>query len=81
MMPMNSASEMSFRVPAPRRNAPMTRIEPIGSRATTEVLIERTRVWFAASSTSSAKVLRRWPVRSAVFSRTLSKTTIVSYSE
>ena len=78
MIPMNRAREMSLRVPAPSRNAPMARIEPIGSSATTEVLIDRTRVWFAASSTSSAKVRRRWPVRSAVFSRTLSNTTMVS---
>ena len=54
MMPTNRAREMSCRVPAPRMNAPITRIEPTGSSATTEVLMERTRVWLAASSTFSA---------------------------
>ncbi len=54
MIPMNRASEMSRSVPAPSSRAPMNRIPPTGSRATTEVLIERTRVWFTARLASSA---------------------------
>ena len=54
IMPMNSTRAMSRRVPAPSRNAPMNKIEPTGSTATTEVLIERTRVWFTARFAPSA---------------------------
>ena len=50
---MNRASEMSRSVPAPSTTAPMNRIAPTGSSATTEVLIDRTRVWFTARFTDS----------------------------
>ena len=56
MMPTNSASAMSRSVPAPRMNAPMNRMPLTGSSATTEVLIDRTRVWFTARFDSSAWV-------------------------
>jgi len=59
----------------------MNRIDPTGSRATTEVLMERTRVWLTARLAASEYVRRVWVVMWAVFSRTLSKTTTVSYSE
>lgn len=55
--PMKSANEMSRRVPAPSRIEPMNKIEATGRIATTEVLIERTRVWFTARFTRSEKVL------------------------
>ena len=55
-MPMNRASEMSVRVPVPSSTDPMSRIEPTGSSATTEVLMERTIVWLTARFTNSAKV-------------------------
>ena len=45
-----------------------------------EVLIERTRVWLTARLAARAYVVW-WALRSLVFSRTLSKTTTVSYSE
>ena len=77
-MPTNRASAMSRSVPAPRRNAPTNRIAPTGSSATTEVLIERTSVWLTARLAFSAYVYRDWSSVSAVFSRTLSKTTTVS---
>ena len=46
--PTNRARDRSFSVPAPSSSAPMNRIEPIGSSATTEVLIDRTKVWLSA---------------------------------
>ncbi len=56
----------------------MNRIAATGSRATTEVLIDRTRVWLTARFTDWTKVrCDSW----LVFSRTLSNTTTVSYSE
>ena len=75
MMPMNSAREMSRRVPAPSTYDPMKRIAATGSSATTEVLIERTSVWFTARLTDCTKVRCD---SCAVFSRTLSNTTTVS---
>jgi hypothetical protein len=56
IIPMNSASEISTRVPGPRATVPMMRIAPTGRRATTDVLIERTIVWLTARFTYSAKV-------------------------
>ena len=47
-IPTNSARLRSSRVPGPRTVNPTTRIAATGSRATTEVLIERTRVWLTA---------------------------------
>ena len=80
-IPTNRASERSSKVPVPIRIDPMIRIEATGSRATTEVLIDRTSVWLTARLAASAYVrlvvARMW----AVFSRTLSNTTTVSYRE
>lgn len=42
--PTNSASEMSFSIPAPRKPPPMKSRPATGSSATTVVLMERTRV-------------------------------------
>jgi len=56
----------------------MNRIEATGRTATTEVLIERTRVWLMARFTCCEKVRRVCPNRFAVFSRILSNTTTVS---
>ena len=50
---------------------------PIGSSATIDVLIERTRVWLTARLAALAYVVRL-ARRFFVFSRTLSKTTTVS---
>jgi hypothetical protein len=47
----------------------------------TEVLMDRTRVWFTARFAAWLYVIRLPPARPRVFSRTLSKTTTVSYSE
>ena len=52
---------------------------PTGSSATTEVLIERIRVWFSARLDASAYVWVVPPVMPRVFSWILSKTTTVSY--
>ena len=81
MIPTNKAKEMSLSVPAPRTTAPMKRIEATGSTPTTEVLIDLTRVWLIARFTRSAKVEVSLNSASYVFSRILSKTTTVSYSE
>ncbi len=78
MMPMNRTSERSSRVPGPSQTAPTTRIDRIGRRATTVVLIERTIVWLTARLAASAKLRRPLANASVVFSRTLSKTTTVS---
>ena len=59
----------------------MKRIEATGRTATTEVLIERTRVWLMPRFTSSSKFRLCCSVKPAVFSRILSNTTTVSYSE
>ncbi len=80
-MPTISASEMSRSVPAPSSRAPMNRIAATGSTATMVVLIDRTRVWFTARLTASPYVRRVLDMMCAVFSRTLSNTTTVSYSE
>ena len=42
--PMNSASEISLRVPAPSHPAQTNRIEETGSSATIDVFVERTIV-------------------------------------
>jgi hypothetical protein len=42
--PIKSASDRSFKVPAPSKPAPTKRIEPTGSKAINEVLKERTNV-------------------------------------
>ncbi|MNI78182.1 hypothetical protein D3C73_1345340 [compost metagenome] len=81
MMPTNNARERSRSVPAPRRPAPINRIAATGRTATIMVLMERTRVWLIARLTSSPNVRRVDVVISAVFSRILSNTTTVSYSE
>jgi hypothetical protein len=78
MIPMNKASEMSRRVPAPKTKAPMNKIAATGRTATIEVLMERTSVWFTARLTRSAKVAVSENSTSKVFSRILSKTTTVS---
>ena len=49
--------------------------------AVTDVLIDRTRVWFTEKLAASLYVCRLFPVRPAVFSRIESNTTTVSYSE
>lgn len=54
IMPMNSARAMSRRVPAPRRKTPTKRIAATGSTPTTEVLMDRTRVWFTARLAASS---------------------------
>ena len=77
-MPTNSTSARSFSSPAPSSPAPTNRMDATGSRAITEVLIERTRVWLSARLAAWLYVLRAEPSRPAVFSRTLSKTTTVS---
>ena len=58
IMPMNKVSAMSRRVPAPRMKAPTTSSEATGSTPTTEVLIERMKVWLTARLASSAYVER-----------------------
>ncbi len=78
MMPMNSDSAMSRRVPAPSTTAPMKRIDPTGRMATIDVLMDRTRVWLTARFTDCANVRRDSCPSSAVFSRILSNTTTVS---
>ena len=55
---MNKVSAMSRRVPAPRMKAPTTSSEATGSTPTTEVLIERMKVWLTARLASSAYVER-----------------------
>ena len=81
MMPTKIASEMSRSVSAPSTNAPMNRIAATGRSATTVVLIERTSVWFTARFTDSPNVRVDSHPSPTVFSRILSKTTTVSYSE
>ena len=44
--PMTSARPKLCRVVAPRNSEPMTRTESTGMMATSEVLIDRARVWF-----------------------------------
>src|SRR6187431_2351987 len=80
MVPMKIDSEMSVSVSAPSANAPMKRIAPVGRIATTVVLIERISVWLTARLTDSPKVRPETSPSSLVFSRILSKTTVVSYS-
>ena len=79
-IPTNSASARSFSVPgAEQGERRRTRIAATGSRATTEVLIDRTSVWltarFAASRVGTSAA---FATASLVFSRTLSNTTTVS---
>ena len=78
-MPTNSTSERSSSTPGPRKTAPTASTAVIGSRPMTVVLIERTIVWLTARLAASAKVSRPFANASLVFSRTLSKTTTVSY--
>ena len=78
MMPTNSASAMSRSVPAPSSPAPMNRIEPTGRMPTTEVVMDRTSVWFTARFTFSTKERSGSSSAPIVFSRILSKTTTVS---
>src|SRR3954447_15888691 len=79
-MPTNSASARSFSAPEPNDTTPTYNSAPTGSSATIEVLIDRTRLWLMARFAASLYV---WWVRERflVFSRTLSNTTTVSYSE
>src|SRR5690606_6494471 len=81
MMPTKIDSEMSVSVSAPNQNEPMKRIAPTGSAATIEVLIDRMSVWLTARLTDSPKVREEFSPSSVVFSRILSNTTVVSYSE
>ena len=77
-MPTNSARARSLSGPVPRIAAPANSSAPTGSKAVTDVLIERTSVWLSARLACSAYVLDvdlRMPL---VFSRTLSNTTTVS---
>ena len=53
-MPMNSVRAMSRSVPAPKMKAPTNSSEATGSTPTTEVLIERMKVWLTARFASSA---------------------------
>src|SRR5690554_6810634 len=80
-MPTKIDREIEVSVSAPNHSAPMKRIAPTGSAATTDVLIDRISVWFTARFTDSPNVREVWLTSSAVFSRTLSKTTVVSYNE
>jgi hypothetical protein len=80
IVPTKIDSEMSVSVCAPSHSAPMNRIAPVGSAATTVVLIERISVWLTARLTDSPNVRPDFSP-SRVFSRILSKTTVVSYSE
>jgi hypothetical protein len=77
-IPTNSARLRSSRVPGPSSVNPTTRIAAIGRSATTVVLMDRTRVWLTARFAAWVYVIRRVRNASAVFSRTLSKTTTVS---
>ncbi len=77
-MPMNSASDRSSSVPGPSSVKPTKSTAAIGRSATTVVLIERTRVWLTARLAAAEYVMRLVRKASAVFSRTLSKTTTVS---
>ena len=54
IIPMNSVRAMSRSVPAPRMKAPTNSSEATGSTPTTEVLIERMKVWLTARFASSA---------------------------
>ena len=56
----------------------MNRIEPTGRMPTTEVVMDRTSVWFTARFTFSTKERSGSSSAPIVFSRILSKTTTVS---
>ncbi|CAB4806027.1 unannotated protein [freshwater metagenome] len=79
--PINNANERSLRVPAPSNPAPTKRIEPTGNRAMIDVLADRTKVWLTAKFAACEYVILEVAVIDRVFSRTLSKTTTVSYKE
>ncbi len=52
-MPTNSTSDRSFSSPLPSSSEPTTRIAATGSYAVSEVLMDRTRVWFSARFAAS----------------------------
>ena len=52
-MPTNSTSDRSLSVPVPSSAPPMNKIDATGSNAVSEVLIDRTSVWFSARFAAS----------------------------
>ena len=79
--PMSWMSARSRNVPTPSIHTATTMSATIGNAEITEVEMERTTVWLTARFASSAYVERRESSTPEVFSRTLSNTITVSYSE